>query len=334
MLAQPNPHTVVARPLEGNPSSQIQRHLPVSLADRMPYSLPPQPQPQPRPRRPPPPMPVSNDARVLERLEANEHAFPIPVHNEGPPLPAIPEERSTTFVDRLPDPSIPPSFLNQGPVNPPQPPPAEQIPGPQSFNQPIPNLHVPPTSVTLNAQAIQCPTSNEQSVSLLQPPPAPPRRRSGNTQQPQIVSPPPLPEQPLLYHPPHAYSNPLPRPIYYGPSVQPHQLPGFPGLPPPTSSQQRTITGNHAGRASQQRAGRDRRGSHSREASYTPQRRSGERTYSDDRPSEKLWVGNLTEGDTPDVLVPIFAPLGAQTISPLRKSPKVPGLHAYYTFIR
>ena len=382
----------MARPIEDNPSSQIQHRVPVPLASRVPFPVPP----QPRPRKRPAPMTVSNDARVLERLEANQ--APFPPYNAAPPLPVIPEYPFDPFIRQLPLPDPVRIDQNGGPTEPFQPPSGDPVSNlksslqeafgvspvtappithnvpvqpfneqPQALSMATPKTHelsaqrfneqsdVP---LTANSKPRESPVqsyrersealstaapndyglpvlpSREESRILSEPQQPPPRRQNGNIQQTKIAQP-----QKKRRKDDEWYD--VPRPVYVGPNVQPHQLPGNPmpaarlglGAPPGLGLQPRVFMSGPTVQASQQQAGRDRRGSvNYRETPQTPRRGSLKNTYSDNEPSEKLWVGNLTDKDSAEALVPLFGPLGGMRISPLKRS-NINDNNAWFTFV-
>ena len=326
------PRTVVSRAFEGNPLSQVQTRLAVPLSNRVPFPVPP----QPRPRRLPAPMAVSNDARVLESLEAFERPFAS--YNATPTLPVIPESFSP-FLEQLPKiPNFRPPSPNNGRSSIHRHPSAEQISSPRlGSGQP---LGVPPAKDSPNTTGFQVHPQDEQSGVPWQAQFPPQRHPSGKMRSSNAVTPMPVSGQIQSYRPPHAYNYPLPQPIYYGPQVQRNQLQNYPmpaGLPT-LGSQRKQSGGSQSGQVGQKPGNKDRRGSAtSGEVRQIPQHRDRESSFSGDRPplqADKLWVGNLSERDPVEALVNMFAPLGAYRISPLRKSLKSSSPFRWFTFIR
>ena len=330
--------TIVAAPLEGNPSSQIHSHLPshleVPLSNRVAFPVPP----QPRPRKAPIPMAVSNDARVLERLEANGAGPPFPSYDAAPTLQVIPESFSP-FLSQLPVPGFGPADPTKDPSSAQRHPSAEQIASPGVVHGQ--NRGVPPSAAISNPREAQIPAQYEQSSISRQPQRPPPRHKNDSTQDANVSHPMLVSGQSQSYRPPQAYPPyPLPQPIYYGPQVQPHQLQNhlIPAILPSTDGQRRTSGKRQAGRPSQGYSGGDRRGSvNPYEFAQTPRRRERDSEFAgneSDIISEKLWVGNLTREDSAEGLVPVFAPLGGCRISPLKESATIRPPFNWYTFVR
>lgn len=338
-LTGSSPRTIVARTLDGNPSSQIQSRIPsqlaVQLSHRVQFPLPP----QPRPRRAPVPMPVSNDARVLERQEAQEAS--IPSYSAMPVLPVIPEQQSfSPLIRGLPVPNInttsTDTFTEQPQTH--RPAPAAQTSVPYIGNGQAPTVQpakASPNTGGFPGQMNNAPIGLQWQLQI--PPQQQPdyNTRSANPAIPM------LPLQSQLYRPSPAYGHPPPQPIYYGPQVQPHQLQNYAMLAGVSSvgNQRLYSVTSQSGQSDQKYVGKERRGSGaSRDAPQSPQRRRKGCSSSGNSPQfvgDKLWVGNLSEHDTTQALVSIFGPLGGYEMSPMRKSPgKGPGLNAYYTFVR
>ena len=329
--------TIVAAPLEGNPSSQIHCHLPshleVPLSNRVAFPVPP----QPRPRRAPIPMAVSNDARVLEKMEANDAGPPFPSYNTAPTLQVIPESFSP-FLKQLPVPGFGPADPTRDPSSAQRHPSADRIAGPWVANGQ--NRGVPPPAAISDPREAQIPAQYEQSSISRQPKRPPPRHWNDSTQGVNVSNPMLVSGQSQSYRPPHAYPPyPLPQPIYYGPQIQPHQLQRhpIPAILPSTDGQRRTSGKSQAGRPSQGYSGGDRRGSVNPCDAQTPRRHEKDSQSAGNESeiiSEKLWVGNLTKDDSAEGLVAVFAPLGGCRISPLKKSTALRHPFNWYTFVR
>ena len=150
-----------------------------------------------------------------------------------------------------------------------------------------------------------------------------------------------LPVQPQVYRPPHAYNHPPPKPIYYGPQVQPHQLQNYTPLAGVSSNGSQPLypVPSQSGQSGHRYADKERRSSGaSRDNPRSPQYRKNGRSSSGNAPpfvGDKLWVGNLCEHDTTQALVSIFAPLGGYEMRPMRKSStKGAGPNGYHTFVK
>lgn len=335
-ITSASPRTIVARNLEGNPSSQIQSRIPsqlaVQLSHRVQFPLPP----QPRPRRLPVPMPVSNDARVLERLEAQEAS--IPPYSAVPLLPVIPEQQSfSPLIRGLPVPNI---ALAESITDQPRahlPTPTEQMSAPYVGSGQAPAGQLVKASPNTGGFLERV---NNASVALQWQVQLPLQQQSDGNIRYSNQAIPMLPVQLQSYRPPHAYNHPPPQPIYYGPQVQPHQLQNYAtsaGVPSISNQRQYSVA-SQSGQSGQKFVGKERRGSGaSRDTPQSPQHRKKGHSSSGNQPQfvgDKLWVGNLSEHDTTQALVSIFGPLGGYEMSPMRNSSQRPGPNTYFIFVR
>lgn len=336
-LSGTSSRTVVARILDGNPSSQIRSRIPsqlaVQLSHRVQFPVPP----QPRPRRTPVPMPVSNDARVLERLEEQEAS--IPPYSAVPFMPLVPEQQSfSSLIRGLPVPNITSTDTITDQPHAHRPAPAGQMSVPYIGNGQAPSVQpakAGPNKEGLPGQASNAPVRLQWQMQVQ------PQQQLDYNPRSSKPAIPMLPVQSQVYGPPHAYSHPSPQPIYYGPQVQPHQLQNYAMLPSVSSisSQRLYSVPSQSGQPGQKYVGKERQGSGaSRDTPRSPQHRRDGRSSSGNAPQfvgDKLWVGNLSQYDTTEALVSIFAPLGGYEMRPMRKSStKGGGPNGFYTFVK
>ena len=295
------PKGIVLSVWAGNLSSRIQSHQARPQSGEI--VLYPEEPPQPRPRRLPVPMPVSNDARVLEKLEARkatENQLNLASGNVNLALPVIPESSRSPLQE---------GYQPQGLVQNDQLVDRSLAYGPlateQSTNPPYSSIEPavdPAPAAGLGIANHQ----REQSVPRAQPLHANPLDR-GPALAPLVT-----PTLPQASKPSNTRRYPMPYPSYYGPQPQPPQSPNYP-LPSdgPLSTYQQRRSSNGQSHLSSQGTPKSnrRRSSASVESDYIPQQRDSPRRDSTDQPAfepSTLWVGNLVETDCVESLRAIF----------------------------
>ncbi|KAL8828321.1 MAG: hypothetical protein Q9191_002661 [Dirinaria sp. TL-2023a] len=278
------PKDIVSTVWAGNPSSQIQSHRARPQSGEVDlYSVPP---PQPRPRRLPVPMPVSNDARVLEDIEAQkvrEKQLTLASGSVKLGLPVIPESSRSPCEE---------GYQSQEPLE------NNQFVDQSLFHGPLAiDQDANPPYSSINSSIDLAPAAGlrvgnhqrERSVPRVQPLHARPLARG------PVLTPLLTPALPPAIKPSKTRQYPIPYPSYYGPQPQPPQSPNYP-LPSdgPLSSYQRRRSGSGQSRLSSQGMNNRRASSASEEFGHIQQQRDSSCRNTIDQSifeCRKLWVG-------------------------------------------
>lgn len=285
-------------------------------------------------------MPVSNDARVLERLEARsthdkveaqmafENQLNLASGNVNLGLPVIPESSRSPFQEGYQSQELPQTGQHLDQLGSHTFLAPEQSPNPRHSSSGSAGSLIPATGVSMTYR------QHELLVPRVRPPHASPLARD------PALTPLETPTLSQAYGPLNTRQYPMPYPSYYGPQPQPPQSPNYP-LPsdgPLSRYQRRQSSGGQPQLGSQGMSKKHRRGSSaSGESGYISRQGDNIRRNSTGQSAlemNRLWVGDLLETDSIETLYAFFRDWEPTHISDFTvRSSRVSQQSPRYTFI-